>query len=416
VEWAAATPVRSFAIVFGLALFIRTAVLLSPMIPDEYVQPHTDWEVQAVAASLAETGRFADPYAVPTGPTAHVNPIPTAVIGLVYEVFGFGMTAGYVRCFVAIVLFSALWGLLPWAGNRLGVGAPAGLLAGLAGALLMRQGSSEVIGGGDEPYATIALVILLVAFVRRWSADVASPRSSFLLGLAWGVAFHMHPAILTVLIGCLAFEAWWRRGAERWRGPVVLVLGATVALAPWTWRNHTQLGGLMFVRSNLGLELRVGNHAGATPDVDLTDRRIGLLHPRTDVEEAMLVRDVGERAYMRQAGREAVDWIQAHPASYLKLAALRVLHFWLGPLHRPGTALLLSLLTLLAVVGAWRAWPLATVPQRAALLIPLATFPITYYVVSYMLRYRAPLEWLFLLLAGGAVWHWIAAEADRARA
>ena len=43
-----------------------------------------------------------------------------------------------------------------------------------------------------------------------------------------------------------------------------------------------------------------------------------------------------------------------------------------------------------------------TVPQRAALLIPLATYPLVYYVVGYEPRYRQPLDGLLLLLAAAA--------------
>ena len=41
------------------------------------------------------------------------------------------------------------------------------------------------------------------------------------------------------------------------------------------------------------------------------------------------------------------------------------------------------------------------------MLIPLITFPLVYYVVIYMPRYRVPLDWILLLLAGAAAWHWL---------
>jgi len=46
-------------------------------------------------------------------------------------------------------------------------------------------------------------------------------------------------------------------------------------------------------------------------------------------------------------------------------------------------------------------------PQRAALLMPVACYPLVYYVVLYMPRYRRPLEWVVLLLAGAAAWRWM---------
>jgi hypothetical protein len=71
-------------------------------------------------------------------------------------------------------------------------------------------------------------------------------------------------------------------------------------------------------------------------------------------------------------------------------------------------ALLVTALTLLALAGAWRTLPRLAVPQRAALLIPLAAYPLIYYVVAYMGRYRVPLDWILLVFAGAEVWRWIA--------
>ena len=46
-------------------------------------------------------------------------------------------------------------------------------------------------------------------------------------------------------------------------------------------------------------------------------------------------------------------------------------------------------------------------PQWAVLLIPLATYPLIYYVVAYMFRYRIPINGILILLAGAGVCHFI---------
>ncbi|MGB5889954.1 MAG: hypothetical protein WBH75_08255, partial [Thermoanaerobaculia bacterium] len=58
-------------------------------------------------------------------------------------------------------------------------------------------------------------------------------------------------------------------------------------------------------------------------------------------------------------------------------------------------------------LGAWRTLPGMTHPQRAALMTPLICYPLIYYIVAYMPRYRVPLDWILLLLAGAAVWSWL---------
>jgi hypothetical protein len=86
------------------------------------------------------------------------------------------------------------------------------------------------------------------------------------------------------------------------------------------------------------------------------------------------------------------------------LTASRFVLWWLGPLYDPLRAFPFLGLTLLAVLGAWLTFPALTVPGRAALLVPILTFPLVHHVVAYMPRYREPIDWIFLLLAGAAVW------------
>jgi hypothetical protein len=76
----------------------------------------------------------------------------------------------------------------------------------------------------------------------------------------------------------------------------------------------------------------------------------------------------------------------------------------MGPLYDSVRALPYLVLTLLAFLGAWLTFPALSVPQRAAVLIPLLAFPLVYYVMAYMPRYREPIDWIFMVLAGAAVW------------
>jgi hypothetical protein len=106
---------------------------------------------------------------------------------------------------------------------------------------------------------------------------------------------------------------------------------------------------------------------------------------------------------MAEKQREALDWIRANPGEFLKLTGTRVLYFWAGPLHEGSGAAPYLLLTLLALVGVWRVFPSMDPSQRAALLVPLAAYPLVYYMVAYMPRYGEPVRWILFLLAGAAV-------------
>jgi hypothetical protein len=408
VSWLARAPARAFLLIFVVGFSIRATLLL--WVPREYIVPHTRWEMEAIAVSLAQRGTFADPYQIPTGPTAHHPPVYPVILSLIYRVFGLTLTAGIVAWLLGAASYATTFALLPWFAGRVGAGREAGVLGGLAAALLPHWlAQAEALTG-------LVLCLLLVAFLRRWTTARSSAGGSLLFGLAWGAAFHLNPALLPVLLGCLAFELWWFEDPRRWRWSALLALGVLLACVPWGWRNYTTFHRLVFVRSNFGLELRVGNHPGATADIDVNARRGTFLHPRTSESEALQVLVLGEIGYMQQEQQEALGWIGEHPGDFLELTAVRVAYFWLGPLHRPGTAFWTILLTALVVLGAWRTLPGMVPPQRAVLVIPLLTFPLVYYLVAYMARYRVPVEWLFYLLAGAAVWHGIAGRARQPNA
>ena len=298
--------------------------------------------------------------------------------------------------------------MLPWLAVRLGIGAEAGVLGGLAGALIPQQGIGEIIGGSDQPFPGIALGLLAVAFLRRWTGEPGSAVRSLLLGIACGAAFHLSPPLLPVVLGWMVFELAWSRDRRKWWLTACIASGAIAACLPWAWRNYTTFHRLLFIRGNFGLELRIANHDGADADIDVTAARDGVLrHPSARLEEAQKVRDLGEAEYMRQARNEALEWIGRHPGEFLRLTLLRAVHFWCGQLRLPWLAAATTAVTILALLGLRRSLPALTAPQRAALLVPFAPFPLVYYVVSYLSHYRAPLEGMLLLLAGAEVRHWV---------
>jgi hypothetical protein len=158
----------------------------------------------------------------------------------------------------------------------------------------------------------------------------------------------------------------------------------------------------------------MGNHEGAAATIEEMDEDpyAHYLHPRLFPIEAAKLREMGEGEYMRLAGKDALGWIRAHPSEFLSLTLQRFANLWGGPLHRPQAASGVMLLTLLAVWGLWLNFRTLRIPQRAALIIPLATYPLIYYFVAYMPRYRAPIDWILFVLAGSLVWRAIGGFQD----
>jgi hypothetical protein len=322
IDWFARSPARAFVLIFVIALSVRAIALTR--VPVSWVTPSGGGQEDRIAVSLVERGEYSSTYKVATGPTAHVPPLYPFLISLFYRLFGLTVTAGYIRWLVDIVIVSTAYALLPWLAARFGLSPHGGLLAGIAGAFHVQWFCT------GEFLAAIFLALLLVGFIRRWTRGRASAVGSLAIGIACGAALHLKPALLLLFLGCLAFELWWSHGRRMWVQSMVVVLGILLACLPWAWRNWNVFHSVFFIRSNFGLELRVGNHPGAASDITQSYEQGTLRHPEAQIEEAMLVRELGEIECMRRARREALEWMRAHPGKYLSLSLGRFVGFWIG--------------------------------------------------------------------------------------
>ena len=398
-NWLTRFPWISFILIFSLSFAIRLEALMD--IPSRDLIPNPFWELSAIANSLMETGQFADPYMIPTGPTAHLPPAYPYLFSLIYRIFGLTAQAGYTSIGFIAITNSIMYAMLPWLAGKLGAGKQAGLIGGIAGAFMLEWSLH------GEGLTGILLGLILVAFLRKWNDSRKSSIKSLSMGLGIGAAFHVQPALLPVVVGCIIFEIWWQRGQRKFFLTSLLGLGIVLACIPWGWRNYIAFNEIFFIRSNLGLELRMGNHEGAAAAMEIMDITQPGLHPRSHLQEALKLKEMGEVNYMRQALNETITWIGQNPGEFLKLTFLRFLHWWLGPLHKPTIAAYVTLLTILAILGIRRMYTTLSPPQRTVILVPLLTFPLIYYLVPYMIRYRVPIDGIMLILAGVEIWHWV---------
>jgi 4-amino-4-deoxy-L-arabinose transferase-like glycosyltransferase len=149
---------------------------------------------------------------------------------------------------------------------------------------------------------------------------------TLIAGLLFGVATLVKAQTLVIVPAILAIMLWresdvWRRlPGVAGRGALVL-LAAALVIAPWTLRNHRELGAWVTVSTNGGITLLTGNNdsarGGYTPD----DPLVHSIDARKDVDE------VGYDAQARQLG---IAWIKANPGRFVALAPLKIWHLW-GP-------------------------------------------------------------------------------------
>ncbi len=327
-----------------------------------------------------------------------------AILALIMSLFGRTWYAAYVFSGFTVITIAVAYALIPWIASKLGMEKPAGLVAGVAGALTPEL---ETLDHG-EGLAAIALGLMLAAFLKRWSNGQSSLLSSLLLGLGIGASFHVQPPVLLVFLGYFAFEIGWCKINRKFAMGGMLALGVVLACVPWAWRNYNVLHGFFFIRSNLGLELRMGNNPGVAATFTEMDRQgRSYQHPRARVEEALKVKELGEVEYMWQAFDDALNWIKENPGEFLMLTFLRFVNFWFIPQSLSLAALILTAFTILAIAGARRILPGQSLPQQIALLTPLIAYPLIYYLVPFMPRYRSPIDWMVFMLAGVEIWHWL---------
>jgi hypothetical protein len=145
-------------------------------------------EEPRIAYALITKGQFADPYVVPTGPTAHSTPFFPILLAGIYKVLGFGFAGQFARCVLIISGYSLLFALYPTFAGWFGFPFESGLIAGFVAALIPVRRSFEVFRGWEEPWAAMALAFLLFLTLKRYTArlkrctvvrDLLGPRSIY---------------------------------------------------------------------------------------------------------------------------------------------------------------------------------------------------------------------------------------------
>jgi hypothetical protein len=398
---------RQFLLVFVTAFTIRAGLVLAT----HQYKDLSRYELQRTAYSLATTGVFGNPYAIPTGPTAHVAPGYPVILAAIYRLFGAETTGEFVKEMVASAVCAIQWALVPVAASTLAFSSLTGLFAGMLGALLPFKLSVETKGDWEAIYSALAVMLIACITIGIWRRRQFTAADGIRSGLSWGIALLFYPAMLPIL-GCFLIVGAImarREPAHHGKFALVQILLAGAILMPWIVRNKIQLGSPIATRTNFGLEVRLSNNnlAGPLERENYEHGVYHIYHPLQSVQEAEKVRDLGEVAYNKSAMDEAVGWITAHPASFIKLTAERIYYFWFQPV--PGQrmkAAWLGATSLLCFAGLyflWRKEPLVAMMMTLMLLI----LPLPNYLVHVGLRHRYPMDWICNLLtvfAFRAIW------------
>jgi len=365
------------------------------------------YEVVCVAKSVADGNGFGSPLHTPSGPTAMVTPIYTYILAGIFQLFGGYSLSSSIAIRLFDVLMSSLTCLPLIAIARRLFSRGTAALAGWIWAALPSSIFYSVVWIWDTSLSTLVLTLALWATYLVAERDDLKSWSA--VGFIWGFGTLVISALIPVFPGCLLFAAYRakQRGVTWIRNSIAALLIFIVTLAPWVLRNQLVFHGQVFLRSNFGLELWLGNN----PEVPISCSC--WLHPGHDAKELDRYLQLGEVAYMQEKQRLALDFMRTHSADTLQHIYHRFMETWTGfgdsfadiwatrVLSLRATLVLNYSLTILAFVGlllACRRIGKVALP----LLNLIAVFPVVYYVCHMDPRYRQPIEPVMAMLAAFA--------------
>jgi 4-amino-4-deoxy-L-arabinose transferase-like glycosyltransferase len=350
------------------------------------------WEMGRIGAAIASGHGFSDAFGGSTGPTAWEPPLYPYLVASVFRVLGIYSAASAFVLLSLNSIFSALTCV------------PIFLIA--------RRIFSEKVAVGSAwtwallPYVMYwstrlvwetslsALLLAVIVWLTLTMEDRDGVKPWLWFGLLWGITA-LNSTVLLAFLPASGLWAWYHRAKRHKPSLAGVVLASIVFLAciaPWTMRNYRTFGKFIFIRDNLGAELRLGNGNGAD------GTWLQYLHPTQDLYAMRQYTAMGELAYIEMRKRQAVDYIKADYGRFAVLCVKRFIYYWAGP---PRLAQIWWLAeaknSLFLASSVLMFWGLGRALRRrkpgAWLLFWLILlYPAIYYVVFPGQRYRHPIE------------------------
>lgn len=398
---------RLFIILFFAALAVRFAGVIAS---HHFLNPER-YELVRTAMSLARTGVYGNPYAIPTGPSAHASPGYTLILAAVFKLCGTGLTGEIVKQVLACAVTAFQCALILPVATALKFDRRAALITAIFSALIPVKFATETLGDWEAPYTAIALMLVAVLTLRVYRRNFTT-KNAVITGVVWGISVLFSSILLPIFLVSVLLGFIYARGRslpQYFRFGSIECLVVVSCLAPWAIRNYRQLGAPIFTRSNLSLEMRLSNNDRASADehINYANGIYRIYHPLQNPEEALKVRRMGEVEYNKRAEQQSLAWIRTHPKRFVELTLERARLFWFytnssfSRLQR-SKYYLLGLFHLLAVIELVR---LIRKQKKVAavLLMILVLYPIPNYLVHLGPRQPYPVDWILNLLAIAAL-------------
>jgi 4-amino-4-deoxy-L-arabinose transferase-like glycosyltransferase len=350
------------------------------------------WEMGRIGRSLALGQGFANPFNETTGATAWEPPLYPFLIAVVFRLFGIYTHASALVLLTINSAFSALTCLPIFLIARRCFSEKVAVWTAWTWALL----PSVMYWCTRWVWETsLAALLLAVVFWLTLVMEESDGLNAWLrFGLLWGVAALTN----TSLLGFLPVSGLWiwyqrsKRGRASLAGVILSAMVFLACITPWLVRNYRTFGQFVFIRSNFGAELRLGNGPGAN------GTWMAFLHPTQNVYQMQLYRQMGEIAYVAERKRQAMAYIREDYGRFAGLSLRRFVYYWGGlPRLAQNPALAPfkdSVFLASSVLSFWGLGRSLRKRQPGAWLFfwLILSFPLVYYVTFPHPRYRHPIE------------------------
>jgi hypothetical protein len=411
-----ASVVRSPNLVVAVAFLLRIVLLWVTHRHEDRSNPTFETvglEARLVAFSLAQGKGFFGPYPGYEAFTACVAPVYPFLLAIGIKLLNldaFGMTV-FAQAMNCAFSAATCWPIFA-IGKRV-FGEKAGLESAWLWAFFPYALLLPLEWVWDQSLSALLLALIVQATFALRESD--SSLSWTLYGLLWAFAALTNPTLCLLLPFFLGWMVW-RKGGYGGRALSLAARAAFIfvlALVPWTIRNYYAIDGLVFVKSNFGMELWLGNNPSvktiSTPE----------LHPINNLPQRISLILSGEPNYNRAKQRQATAYIENHPRAFLKNFSDRFVDTWSATYDstvEPWISILhlgradiwfctaFTFLALAGLVLALRADWLDSLP----IVMCIALFPIPYYLTHTALRYRHPIDPFLATFTAYAVMRFLA--------
>jgi 4-amino-4-deoxy-L-arabinose transferase-like glycosyltransferase len=350
------------------------------------------WEIGRIAYSLANGQGFSSPFGGDTGPSAWTAPVYPWIVSLAFRACG---TYSHAASFALLTFNSLCSALTAWAVYRTAhkvFNENVGLWSGWIWALLPYVMYWSVRWIWET---SLTALLLSLAFMLTVEMEGDSRISSWIgFGVLWGVIGLTNPATLSFLpfAGCWLAYQLYRRGKPFVVPAIVAAVLFWMTMMPWLVRNYEVFHKPVFVRDNVGVEIRCGNNPLAE------GIWVGMYHPSQNPILYRQYQEIGEAAYSAEQSRLAKQWIAENPRQFAIITFRKFVFYWNGlprlsriqALEQFKNSLFLasSLLSIAGLVLAIKN-RVHGVFLFASLLI---FYPLVYYVSFPHPRYRHPID------------------------